>query len=43
MKAKNSKQVKQSRPTIRVKDLKPQKDVKGGITSRKAGEGQKEF
>ena len=31
MKTKTSKQPKQSKPTVQLKDLKPKKDAKGGI------------
>ena len=34
MKTKPSKQAKQSKPTARLKDLKPKKDAEGGGRSR---------
>ena len=34
MKTKTSKQPKQSKPTVQLKDLKPKKDAKGGHLQR---------
>ena len=34
MKTKSSKQPKQSKPTVQLKDIKPKKDAKAGATPR---------
>jgi hypothetical protein len=40
--AKTAKKKKTARP-VQVKDLRAKKNPKGGVTSRKSGEGQKDF
>ena len=38
-----SKKCKKSKKSVKVRDLSPRKNAKGGITSRKAGKDQQEY